>query len=224
MRVWAPPLGILQVSRFPGLPIMTRSDYCFCGSYLFIIGVRIGRCAVADEPKSPSWWQTLPAVIAGLATLITALAGLVAALNQFGFFRRSQPVPSPQTMASPSHLPLVSPSPEVPSTSPRTEQTPRVARSPVAERGPWLFADSNARYLAPADLAGLSADDLWRARNEIFARRGLVFSTAPGRALAASLGSSYRGTEPDQDRVFNQMNGYERANVGLIKAFEGRVK
>jgi hypothetical protein len=111
---------------------MTRTDYRFSRSYLFIIGVGIigigvRRSAVADEPKSIQWWQTLPAVIAGLATLITALAGLIAALNQIGLFRpSSQPVSSPQAIASPSDLPLVSRSPEVPSTPSRPKQTPRV--------------------------------------------------------------------------------------------------
>jgi tetratricopeptide (TPR) repeat protein len=37
---------------------------------------------VSDEPKQ--WWQTLPAMIAGLATLVTALTGLLVALNQLG--------------------------------------------------------------------------------------------------------------------------------------------
>ena len=37
---------------------------------------------MSDEPKQ--WWQTLPAIIGGLATLVTALTGLLVALNQLG--------------------------------------------------------------------------------------------------------------------------------------------
>ena len=62
--------------------------------------------------------------------------------------------------------------------------------------------------------------DLWRARNEIFARKGYRFSSAKGMAFARSLGSYYSGVEGDQDRVLNSMNQYEKANVDLIKSIE----
>ena len=98
---------------------------------------------------------------------------------------------------------------------PQTETTP-------SQSGPWLFPDSSSRYLSPNELAGLSADQLWLARNEIYARNGYRFSSPKGIAFARSLGSYYHGVDPDDDRVFNHMNPFEKANVTLIKSIEQR--
>jgi len=89
-----------------------------------------------------------------------------------------------------------------------------------AQIGQWLIPDSSQRRLTRADLSGLNADQLWRARNEIYARNGLIFSTARGRTFAASLGANYHGTVNSQDKVIASMNVIERANVELIKSLE----
>jgi pSer/pThr/pTyr-binding forkhead associated (FHA) protein len=99
--------------------------------------------------------------------------------------------------------------------------SPTIAQPSIAPaRGPWLFPDSSSRYLSATDLSSLSSADLWRARNEIFARKGYKFSTPRGIAFAQTLGNYYRGVDDDQNRVFNNMNQYERANVTLIRAIE----
>jgi hypothetical protein len=41
---------------------------------------------MADEEKPKSWWHTLPGVITSVAAAITAVAGLVAAVKQTGWF------------------------------------------------------------------------------------------------------------------------------------------
>jgi len=103
-----------------------------------------------------------------------------------------------------------------------TPPPPPIANVPsiAPAQGPWLFPDSSSRYLTLSDLTGLSANDLWRARNEIFARNGYKFSSPRGIAFAQTLGHDYRGVDDNQDRVFNSMNKYERANVKLIQSIE----
>lgn len=99
--------------------------------------------------------------------------------------------------------------------------SPTIAQPSIAPaNGPWLFPDSSSRYLSATDLSSLSSADLWRARNEIFARKGYKFSTPRGIAFAQMLGNHYRGVDDDQGRVFNNMNQYERANLTLIRAIE----
>ena len=99
--------------------------------------------------------------------------------------------------------------------------SPTIAQPSIAPaRGPWLFPDSSSRYLSATDLSSLSSADLWRARNEIFARKGYKFSSPRGIAFAQTLGNYYRGVDDNQSRVFNNMNQYERANVTLIRAIE----
>src|SRR5882757_1229082 len=95
--------------------------------------------------------------------------------------------------------------------------SPTIAQPSIAPAsGPWLFPDASSRYLSATDLSSLSSADLWRARNEIFARKNYKFSTPRGIAFAQTLGDYYRGVDDDQGRVFNSMNQYERANVTLI--------
>ena len=99
--------------------------------------------------------------------------------------------------------------------------SPTIAQPSIAPaRGPWLVPDSSSRYLSATDLSSLSSADLWRARNEIFARNGYKFSSPRGIAFAHTLGKYYRGADDHQSRVFNNMNQYERANVTLIRAIE----
>jgi pSer/pThr/pTyr-binding forkhead associated (FHA) protein len=99
--------------------------------------------------------------------------------------------------------------------------SPTVARPSIAPAsGPWLFPDSSSRYLSATDLSSLSAADLWRARNEIFARKGYKFSSPRGIAFTQTLGNYYRAVDDNQGRVFNNMNQYERANVTLIRSIE----
>ena len=99
--------------------------------------------------------------------------------------------------------------------------SPTIAQPSIApSRGPWLFPDSSSRYLSATDLSSLSSADLWRVRNEIYARKGYKFSSPTGIAFAQTLGNYYRGVDDDQDRVFNNMNQYERANVTLIQSIE----
>ncbi|MCG6534398.1 MAG: caspase family protein, partial [Syntrophales bacterium LBB04] len=63
--------------------------------------------------------------------------------------------------------------------------------SSVSGHSKWLFPDSKSRYLTETDLRGLSLDQLWVARNEIFARNGFIFKTDKGRDYVRSLGSAY---------------------------------
>jgi predicted component of type VI protein secretion system len=99
--------------------------------------------------------------------------------------------------------------------------SPTIAQPSIAPAsGPWLFPDSSSRYLSATDLSSLNSADLWRARNEIFARKGYKFSSPRGIAFAQTLGNYYRAVDDNPGRVFSNMNQYERANVILIRSIE----
>jgi hypothetical protein len=84
----------------------------------------------------------------------------------------------------------------------------------------WLFADSSERLLSAQELASLSPDDLWRARNEIFARRGYIFKTEKGKILATSLGNTYKPVSSDLKVIGAQLNPVEKANIDAIQKIE----
>ena len=97
---------------------------------------------------------------------------------------------------------------------------PLPSRSAPVYTSPWLFPDSDSRYLTGAEIQALSAEERWVARNEIFARRGYIFTTARGQSYAQRLGQAYQGVVRDQDALFDRMNSYERSNIELIKSYE----
>lgn len=110
-------------------------------------------------------------------------------------------------------------------------RTPVSAPPAVPQIGPglqpqtvWIFPDSSSRVLDQSELAPLDAESLWRARNEIYARNGFIFSGARAKAFADALGAAYRGVDADPDRVFGRMNKVEKTNVDLIKSFEARKR
>lgn len=87
---------------------------------------------------------------------------------------------------------------------------------------PFMFPNSDTQVLSDAELSGLSSDELWIARNEIFARRGYIFQSSRGQTLARKLGGAYQGYTSDQDAIYSQFNEVEKANVEKIQRYEGR--
>lgn len=87
-------------------------------------------------------------------------------------------------------------------------------------KNPWIFVDSDKRYLTDNEIKNLSTDDLWKARNEIYAKKGYIFNTDRGRQYAQSLDSFYYGIETDVKKIYRQLNTYEKYNVKLIQKYE----
>jgi hypothetical protein len=94
--------------------------------------------------------------------------------------------------------------------------------APVVPASPWLFPDSSQRVLTAAELKALNPNQLWQARNEIYARKGYIFSSDRGRRFAQTLGSFYSGYTSNADRIEASFNEYEKKNVDNIKAYEQR--
>jgi hypothetical protein len=77
-----------------------------------------------------------------------------------------------------------------------------------------LFPQSSTTRIGDADLSSLSCDQLWIARNEIFARNRYCFQTAKGQSYFGNLGC--RTTSLD---ILSQI---ERANAAALKTWESR--
>jgi hypothetical protein len=87
------------------------------------------------------------------------------------------------------------------------------------EASEYIFPDSASRYLTDADVKNMTAQQLNYAKNEIYARRGRMFSSPELQKYFASK-SWYKGTisaDSFSDSIFND---YERANVDFLKAKE----
>lgn len=86
------------------------------------------------------------------------------------------------------------------------------AMLPVSTALADVFPDSSERYVSPREARDLGCDDLWYARNEIFARNGFRFETARGRA---AFGGDGWTRNP-------RLNRFERANVDMFESAEYR--
>jgi len=191
------------------------------------------------QPIRPSRRKSILIAITVAALVIVGGAGWYLVQKEKGPPEKPAvtPTPVPMTTAAVTPVPTLAPTPTpivtstpvpiapaavtpIPTLVPIPAQTPSTPPPIANARGPWLFPDSSSRYLSAAEFSSLSPDDLWRARNEIFARKGYKFSSQRGMDLARRLGNYYRGVDDNQDRVFNSMNQYEKANVNLIKSIE----
>jgi hypothetical protein len=71
------------------------------------------------EEKSTRWWQSVPAVIAGITATITAITGLIVAIQQTGWLASSPSGPDeePAAIAAPVQQPADDPAPSAVSVS-----------------------------------------------------------------------------------------------------------
>ncbi len=84
--------------------------------------------------------------------------------------------------------------------------------------GDYILPDSNARYYSESEISPLTDTEVIYAINEIYARKGRIFSGDEYREYFESK-SWYKGTIPpeefdaDQESYFNE---YEKANLALL--------
>ena len=51
-------------------------------------------------PRKKKWWQTVPAIIAGITAFLSAITGLLVALEKLGAFGPAEKIPSPDAWLS----------------------------------------------------------------------------------------------------------------------------
>lgn len=89
----------------------------------------------------------------------------------------------------------------------------------------YILPDSDSRKLTRADLEGLSKEQLRLARNEIFARHGMIFGEGTDLDEYFDAQSWYEPTVP-QSQYYDvvEMNSYEEANLVLILDMEEEME
>lgn len=88
----------------------------------------------------------------------------------------------------------------------------------------YILPNSDTAKLTRADLQGLSKEDLRLARNEIFARHGVIFGVADLNAYFGEK-SWYQPTITlDEFNEHDELNSYEEANLSLILEVEEEME
>lgn len=95
--------------------------------------------------------------------------------------------------------------------------TAKITEKPSADN--FIISDSSSRYLTKSDLSSLTATQLKRARNEIYARHGRIFEDPDLQAYFESQ-SWYHGTIKAADFDYSVMNDFEVENAKLMKKVE----
>lgn len=88
------------------------------------------------------------------------------------------------------------------------------------EQSPWVFSYSTDRKISAMELRVRSERELWRARNEIYARHGYAFQSDKGKRYSSSLGKHYTNRGKSAAEVEATFNKTERYNIALILSYE----
>ena len=94
-----------------------------------------------------------------------------------------------------------------------------VVESQIVTYSEYVLSESNTRYYTANELKNLTADELFIARNEIYARHGRTF-TNPELQQYFNGKSWYSGTISPENFDTSVLNSFERANVSTILAVE----
>ena len=83
----------------------------------------------------------------------------------------------------------------------------------------YVLPESSARYLTASDMAGLSADNMRKARNEIYARHGRMFADKDLDTYFRSQGWYNPTIKPE---AFDEkvLSAVEQANIEFIQGYE----
>ena len=87
--------------------------------------------------------------------------------------------------------------------------------------GTYVIPGSDMRYVSESEIEFYSSDELRLARNEIYARHGLIFKSEDLKEFFSSR-EWYNGTVSNVDEI--ELNEYEKANVKLIQQMEENIQ
>jgi len=83
-----------------------------------------------------------------------------------------------------------------------------------------VFPNSHACVLSINEVSTLHQHALWRARNEIYLRRGFHFATPEWQHFTQEFGSAYQPRTASVEAVQKQLSPVEIANLQLIASHE----
>lgn len=131
-----------------------------------------------------------------------------------------QPAAQPEPQPEPQYTPEPAPEP-APAPAPATAYGDQPSYAPEPTSGDYVLADSSSRYYTADELSGLSASELYYARNEIFARHGRMFHRSDLQSYFESK-SWYNPTytPAEWDAMGDQLSDVERQNSQLMMQLE----
>ena len=177
-----------------------------------------GQNSVGQTPQKGMSRGTLAAIIAAIV-LVAAAAAVFIVLDPLGVFAPKHEAPA-TSVAAGSQPAETKPAETTPATQPAATDA-ATTQSVTPASGDYILPDVQTRLYSTAELEQLSTDELWYARNEIFARHGRGFRNPELQSYFNSKPWYTRNPiDPDTFDSTVTLSATEQQNADAIKAIE----
>lgn len=177
-----------------------------------------GQSSVGQTPQKGMSRGTLAAIIAAIV-LVAAAATVFIVLDPLGVIAPKHEAPA-TSVAAESQPAETKPAETTPATQPATTDA-TTTQSVTPASGDYILPDVQTRVYSTAELEQLSTDELWYARNEIFARHGRGFRNPELQSYFNSKPWYTRNPiDPDTFDSTVTLSATEQQNADAIKAIE----
>lgn len=177
-----------------------------------------GQNSVSQTPQKGMSRGTLAAIIAAIV-LVAAAAVVFIVLDPLNVIAPKHDVPA-TSVAAESQPAKTKPAQTTPATQPATTDA-ATAQSATPANSDYILPDVQTRVYSTAELEQLSTDELWYARNEIYARHGRGFRNPELQSYFNSKPWYTRNPiDPDTFDSTVTLSATEQQNADAIKAIE----
>lgn len=177
-----------------------------------------GQNSVGQTPQKGMSRGTLAAIIAAIV-LVAAAAAVFIVLDPLGVIAPKHEAPA-TSVAAGSQPAETKPAETTPATQPAATDA-ATTQSVTPASGDYILPDVQTRLYSTAELEQLSTDELWYARNEIFARHGRGFRNPELQSYFNSKPWYTRNPiDPDTFDSTVTLSATEQQNADAIKAIE----
>ena len=177
-----------------------------------------GQNSVGQTPQKGMSRGTLAAIIAAIV-LVAAAAAVFIVLDPLGVIAPKHEAPA-TSVAAESQPAQSKPAKTAPATQPAATDA-ATTQSVTPASGDYILPDAQTRVYSTAELEQLSTDELWYARNEIFARHGRGFRNPELQSYFNSKPWYTRNPiDPDTFDSTVTLSATEQQNADAIKAIE----
>lgn len=177
-----------------------------------------GQSSTSQTPQKGMSRETLAAVIAAIV-LVAAAAAVFIVLDPLGVIAPKHETPA-TNVAAESQPAKTKPAQTTPATQPAATDA-ATTQSATPASSDYILPDVQTRVYSTAELEQLSTDELWYARNEIYARHGRGFRNPELQSYFNSKPWYTRNPiDPDTFDSTVTLSATEQQNADAIKAIE----
>lgn len=178
-----------------------------------------GQSSTSQTSQNVMSRGTLAAVIAAIV-LVAAAAAVFIVLDPLGVIAPKHEAPATSAAAAESQPAETKPAETTPAAQPATSDA-ATTQSVTPTSSDYILPDVQTRVYSTAELEQLSTDELWYARNEIFARHGRGFRNPELQSYFNSKPWYTRNPiDPDTFDSTVTLSATEQQNADAIKAIE----